>query len=178
AMRVQATEYGSRVSRARMALVGLMGDASGDGVRALEAIAPTLKVPAVPLERFFDWREIPVYIGDEPPKVKKMKGSSNAHIEYFDRAGVPYPPDLSKYPVELVLILAPLTPCQTEVALYGEECDPWPTVPGHFQWADINLSLKFCLGADLNGAVFRDAMPCLTTKSVLLMRVLTEDGAR
>ena len=65
-----------------------------------------------------------------------------------------------------------------QVALYGEECDPWPTVPGHFQWADINLSLKFCLGADLNGAVFRDAMPCLTTKSVLLMRVLTEDGAR
>eukprot|EP00959_Pyramimonas_sp_CCMP1952_P203492 4255305-Pyramimonas_sp.AAC.1 len=58
----------------------------------------------------------------------------------------------------------------SQVALHGEDCDPWPTQPGTCQWADINQSLRFHLGADGNGSVFRNAMPTLTTKTILMLR--------
>lgn len=135
-----------------------------------------MKIRELPLGAFFDWRELP--IGDaslDPLAFKKLKGHSDVHLNYFKDAGLAYPPDLSSLPRGFRDAVCRLPPSAIEVSIYGEETDCWPVIPDSPQWADVNMGLKFHIGANPNGVVFRATVPTLTTHSILLMRVLDTD---
>ncbi|CAK0844025.1 unnamed protein product, partial [Prorocentrum cordatum] len=114
AMRVNAQEYGSVVTRIRMAVVALLDDSVGAGLTVVSSVLPAIKVPQLPLDSFFEWESVPLFEGSEPPAIKKLKGLSQQHGEYFTDAGIAYPPDLTNYDPELATVVSPLCNAQIE----------------------------------------------------------------
>eukprot|EP00959_Pyramimonas_sp_CCMP1952_P077720 1624539-Pyramimonas_sp.AAC.1 len=78
---------------------------------------PALKVAQLPIEAFLAWEDAPLFDGVEPPKLKRLKGTSEVHMEYYNDAGLQYPPEIQRYDDELQVILSPLTNAQIEVPL-------------------------------------------------------------
>jgi hypothetical protein len=123
------------------------------------SLVSSVKIGQLPVEMFFDWSEIPLSPHAESRQHKRLKGTSEVHLSYFKDADIPYPPKLSNYAIGFVGAICDLPPAAMEVAIFGEETDPWPETPLRFQWADTNMSLKLHIGSNANATVFKDYIP-------------------
>ncbi len=76
------------------------------------------------------------------PKLRKLQGLSNFHLDFFTAVHLEYPPRLHEWPEDIQHISSIVVPTAAEALIFGEATEPWPEVKGTMQFEDLNPSLQ------------------------------------
>ncbi len=112
----------------------------------------------------------------EFPKLREMCGLSSHHLDIFKAVNLEYPPKLREWALDIQHICSLINPSAAETFIYAEACDPWPEKRMTMQFADVNPSLQQHLGNKTDTAIFRESIPTLTCKAIIVARMQLENG--